>query len=180
MKIPAAIAKYRDGAIPLPAASPPNDAPAIPPKLNSAWKDDMMARPMRCSRNTACAFIEIFIAPENTPNTTSAPVSHQRLGASGRRTRLAAMSAVEVAAIARLPLRETSAPVTGMEINAPQAAPSSARPSCAGRICKCAWNAGIRESQVETIRPCRKNSRLVPSRARIGFSFPNLPNWNCK
>jgi len=71
--------------MPTAIAPPASSAPATPPRLNSAWNDDMIGRPTRCSTSAAWAFIDTSRRPLQAPRRARESESRATLGlATGR------------------------------------------------------------------------------------------------
>ena len=117
------------GSYPREAINPPSAAPARPPKLQAAWKEDMIGRPYPLSTTTACAFMETSSPPFAAPSSMRAGTSKYRFGARAGVTSERESKSAVVPTTRRLPRRETRAPTSGMATRAPTAAPSNATPS---------------------------------------------------
>ncbi len=115
--------------MPTAIAPPASSAPATPPRLNSAWNDDMIGRPTRCSTSAAWAFIDTSRRPLQAPRSARESESRATLGlATGRGS--ARQSATPAAAvITRLPSRPTSQPATGSATTEPAAMDRRTSPS---------------------------------------------------
>src|SRR5215213_1474481 len=159
--------KWGRGPTPREASSPPSAAPARPPKLQAAWKEDMIGRPYPLSTTTACAFIETSSPPFAAPRSIRAGTSKNRFGASAGVTSERESKSAVVPTTRRLPKRETKAPTSGMATSAPTAAPSSARPSSPSPRPSLSFTAGILTTQVPITTPLAKNT---PSTAEPGHA----------
>ena len=165
------------GADPREARSPPRAAPARPPKLQAAWKEDMIGRPYPLSTATACAFMATSSPPLAAPSSTSASTRRSKLGASaGVRSETASTSAAAPTR-RRLPKRETRAPTSGMATSAPAAAPSRATPSKPSPRPSRSFMAGILTTHVPITAPLVKNTASTASRGTRSEDGPfiNLP-----
>src|SRR5215212_3624910 len=158
--------KWGRGPTPRDARSPPSAAPARPPKLQAAWKEDMMGRPYPRSTTTACAFIDTSSPPFAAPSSMRAGTRKSKLGASAGVTSARTSSAAVVPTMRRLPKRETSAPTRGMATRAPTAAPSKATPSRPSPRPRRCCTAGILTTHVPITTPLVKKT---PSTASLGI-----------
>src|SRR5215211_4497819 len=171
----ATAAKWGRGPTPRDASSPPRAAPPRPPKLQAAWKEDMIGRPYPRSTATAWAFIATSRPPLAAPSSTSEETRNSKLGASAGVT-----SETESASAARpttrlLPKRETNAPTSGMARSAPAAAPSRATPSSPSLRPSLSFRAGILTTQVPITTPFVKNTASTAIRGtRRGGSRTSL------
>src|ERR1035437_9909889 len=69
-------------------------------------------------------------------------------------------------AIWRLPRRTTSAPHSGMAVTEPMAVPKRASPRAPSPRCRADFTLAIRDTQVETTRPCTRKHAMTPQKAR--------------
>src|ERR1035437_15044 len=69
-------------------------------------------------------------------------------------------------AIWRLPRRTTSAPHSGMAVTEPMAVPKRASPRAPSPRCRADFTLAMRDTQVETTRPCTRKQAMTPQKAR--------------
>src|ERR1035438_3911464 len=69
-------------------------------------------------------------------------------------------------AIRRLPWCTTSAPEIGMAVTEPMAVPNRASPSAPSPRCNADLTLAMRDTQVETTRPCTRKHAMMPQKAR--------------
>src|SRR5215211_1062179 len=156
--------KWGRAPTPRDARSPPSAAPARPPKLQAAWKEDMIGRPYPLSTATACAFIATSSPPAAAPTITSAGTGNGRFGANADARSESETTSAAVPTTRLLPKRETSAPTSGMATSAPTAAPSKATPSNPSPRLSLSLMAGILTTQVPITTPFTKNTASTANR----------------
>src|SRR4051794_14667162 len=139
----------------------------MPPILDRAWNRDSDGVAIACSSATPCAFIETSLAPAIAPNTIRAANNVAASVAQDGATSAAESPTVLQIVTRRLPWRATSQPVAGMANIDPTAVPSRVSPNSAwvnpSELCR----AGIREIQVDRIRPCSKKRETTAHHAAV-------------
>ena len=130
----------------------------------------------------ARAFIATSSAPMLAPHTTSAPNNVGPSVASASSATPAQHGTLLQRATRRLPYRATSTPVGTRPSNEPAPPPSSARPSAPTLSPSVSWTAGIRDTHMPLVSPCRKNTTDTATRADFtdtvcGFAASRRAGW---
>ena len=152
----------------------PRLAPAMPPRLNAAWNDDMIAAPRWRSTTVACAFIATSSRPLLVPTRKAAAISVGRPAASiGSGSNSAKPRPARRVTRPVPPRRGVRTPVRGMKTNAPAANASSARLSSASDSASAFFNVGIAAAHEPMPIPLAANTASVARRIR-----ETSPRWS--
>src|SRR6266436_9574347 len=153
-------------------AAPP--APTRPPRLKSAWNEDMMGRPYASSTITPWEFMATSRMAFHAPRRPKAATVSATLGVSTGSVTVAQSPRALADVMARLPTRPTSQPATGRAMTAPTAIPSRTRPSPPLEIPSRALRSGIWGSQLARTAPLMKKTAATAWRARVGTSVGSI------
>src|SRR6266446_2211448 len=153
-------------------AAPP--APTRPPRLKSAWNEDMMGRPYVSSTLTPWAFMATSRMAFHAPKRPKAATVSATLGVSTGSVTVAQSPRALADVMARLPTRPTSQPAKGRAITAPTAIPSRTRPSPPSEIPSRALRSGIWGSQLARTAPLMKKTAATAVRARVGTGVGSI------
>src|SRR3954452_13097006 len=137
----------------------------MPPMLNSAWNRDMLGLASAPSMAIPCALIATSFAPAIAPNSINAKNKDVASIANAGAARATEKPSVLQTVTRLLPTRVISQPVAGIAQTDPIAVPKRLRPRRALLKSSALCTAGIRETQVETIKPWRRNREITAHQA---------------
>ena len=153
-------ARWTDTGTPSATMATPTSAPPTVPKLNPAWKRDMIARPIRCSTSAPWTFMATSQLAIADPVTTRAMTT----GTTPTSTPSAAPisphppTALPIITTRREPNRWMSGPDSGSPTTDPTAIANSTKPSPAALRSSWSLTCGIREAQFANANPLATNA----------------------
>jgi hypothetical protein len=149
----------------------------MPPTLKSAWKPDIMGRPLARSTITACTLIVTSTVPIVAPNANTLATSSVRLDASASMGSAAHRISTAAVRTVRQPNRAANEAANGIAAMEPRPRHSSTKPSVRSSAVTRALANGTKGAQADIAKPAMKNTTRVENcSAAPGADWASAPN----